>query len=73
MDTDEILYRYTSGGKGIFMAGDELEPPELEPAINRAKAWLPTPKLECEAEFSIVRRRCKRCISGSRPKSALDL
>ena len=56
MDKQEYVYRYTSEGRGIFMAEDELEPPELEPEINRAKAWLPAPKLDCECEFYMTEK-----------------
>jgi hypothetical protein len=49
--TDETLYRYTAGGKGIFMQEDDLTPAELRPAIEAGKSWLPQPHLECDCQF----------------------
>lgn len=48
---DDLLYRYTSAGKGIFMQEDDLTPPELRPKVEKAKEWLPAPHLDCECRF----------------------
>jgi hypothetical protein len=48
---DQTLYRYTAGGKGIFMAEDALTPPELRPAVEAGKEWLPKPYLKGKCRF----------------------
>ena len=54
--SDEMLYRFTAGGEGIFMVEDRKTPPHLRPAIEQAKEWLPSPHLDVECQFYMKRK-----------------
>jgi hypothetical protein len=54
--TDELLYRFTAGGEGIFMVEDRQTPPPLRPQIEKAKEWLPSPHLQVECQFYMKKK-----------------
>lgn len=57
----EIVYRYTSAGEGVFSIGKRLIPNNLLAEVIEAKKWIPKPNLpEGKYCFYLTEKGCER-------------